>query len=280
MSNENGEALRLVDGAGLPIGEPINKKTMDLEVEAKGVFEEMKNMPKDPIAILTSRTRQEQGSMISALMGAYLRMSEHDPCEVEMVMRETEDGSIGFRFRPRDLEQPAQLWAILACHEEEDGKQSFGVVRILAPGVSEEAAHAVARSIQDQIFESGKKAVVYAERVFFAGFPEDLIGAENGTVIEETNTVLGSGAGQENTEGETNGHQASSGDDNGDPPREEARGGSSDLPATDSGSEPERRTQAQDGCCGGSCRPCEPTRDDEAVDPDASPEADEEQARD
>lgn len=127
----------------------------------------------DPVLILAKRMGQQRDSMIGALLGAYLSMTEYDPMEVELIQRVTDDG-MGFRFRPRDLQAPEKLWVLCARHEI-DGKEMFGVVQVYGPGVSEKAAQAAAQGIEAQLVESGKKATVWPMLVDFRGFCEDLM---------------------------------------------------------------------------------------------------------
>lgn len=140
------------------------------------VSDKVQPISKDPTEVLAKRVGQQRDSMIGSLLGAYLSMTSYDPTEVELVQSVKEDGSIGFRFKPRSLESPDMLWALCARHTVQD-KEMFGIVQVFSPGVSEQAARAAASSIEAQLREQQPEGdiSVQAMQTRYVGFVEDLV---------------------------------------------------------------------------------------------------------
>lgn len=126
----------------------------------------------NPMELLVKRAKQERASMIGALAGAYLTMTGLDPGEVEFVQAPKVDGSIGFRFRPREPQD--KLWTIWAEHRDDDGTVSFEPLCFMPPGTSEQAAHAFAAELYSQTAWARHPAALAVKECPLKGFIEDL----------------------------------------------------------------------------------------------------------
>ena len=170
--SQNGKAIGpkgLVDAAGQPLSATAEADMGDISSQ----MPEMQN----PLNVLLARTKQQRASMIGALTGAYLTMTDLDPGDVEFVQSPKEDGSIGFRFRPKEPQD--HLWVIKAqdCSTGEEK-----LVRIMSNGCTEEAAKAYAAQCEAAMYEHAKTQEggerhdfsCEAIAVPLAGFAEDL----------------------------------------------------------------------------------------------------------
>lgn len=154
-------AKDIVDASGKPMSQRLES---DLGPIAPHV---PKTLQKSPMELLATKAGQERASMIGMLAGSYLTATNLDPLDVELVQAEKEDGSLGFRFRPREPQD--HLWVIVAGSTP---------TQILAHGTSPEAASQIAWEERDRLRKETENPdlVVEAVRVPLRGFGEDIGG--------------------------------------------------------------------------------------------------------
>lgn len=135
---------------------------------------ELGPLEKDPTEVMSMIASQKRAEIVGSLLAAYTKMTGLDPTEVELVQRQRENGSIGYRFRPRE-ELPV-VWVICLSTASSEGVLSTSPVRTLPGTILEEAVEEYINAIEPTVKEQTGEffSSLFAVQVPFAGFPEDL----------------------------------------------------------------------------------------------------------